>query len=178
MVGELSVKVQCQGRVEQLSLVVVAGDGPSLLGRNWLAKLKLDWSTILAVRAEKELQSVLDRYEMVFSPGLGLIRGVEARFHVDPNVQPQFLKVHSAPYALRSKVEEELDKLESEGVIVPVQHSELAAPIVPVLKSNGMVRICEDFKLTANKATKTEVYPLPRLRTCLPPWLGARCFPN
>ena len=176
VVGELSVKVQCQGQVEQLPLVVVAGDGPSLLGRDWLAKLKLDWSTILAVRAEKELQSVLDRYEMVFSPGLGLIRGVEARLHVDPNVQPRFLKAHSVPYALRSKVEEELNKLESEGVIVPVQHSEWAAPIVPVLKSNGMVRICGDFKLTANKATKTEVYPLPRIEDLFASLAGGKMF--
>ena len=176
VVGELSVKVQCQGQVEQLPLVVVAGDGPSLLGRDWLAKLKLDWSTILAVRAEKELQSVLDRYEMVFSAGLGLIRGVEARLHVDPNVQPRFLKARSVPYALRSKVEEELNKLESEGVIVPVQHSEWAAPIVPVLKSNGMVRICGDFKLTANKATKTEVYPLPRIEDLFASLAGGKMF--
>ena len=84
VVGELSVKVQCQGLVEQLPLVVVTGDSQSLFGRDWLAKLKLDWSTILAVQAEEELQSVLDKYKMVFSPGLGLIRGVEARLHVDP----------------------------------------------------------------------------------------------
>ena len=32
VVRELYVKVQCQGQVEQLPLVVVAGDGPSLLG--------------------------------------------------------------------------------------------------------------------------------------------------
>lgn len=67
------------------------------------------------------------------------------------------------PYALRQKVEKELDRLEEEGIIVPVKHSDWAAPIVPVLKSNGTIRICGDYKLTANTATKTEVYPLPKI---------------
>jgi hypothetical protein len=44
-----------------------------------------------------------------------------------------------------------------------VQHSEWAAPIVPVQKSDSSVRICGDFKLTANTATNVEVYPLPRI---------------
>ena len=45
VVGGTTVKVQCQEQVEQLPLVVVTGDGPSLLGRDWLAKIKLDWSS-------------------------------------------------------------------------------------------------------------------------------------
>ena len=64
MVGELSVKVQCQEQVEQLPLVVAAGNGPSLLRRDWLAKLKLDWSTIFAVHAEEASGNILD---LVFS---------------------------------------------------------------------------------------------------------------
>ena len=95
---------------------------------------------------------------------------------MDPNVQPRFLKARSVPYALQSKVEEELNRLESEGVIVPVQHFEWAAPIVPVLKSNGTVRICGDFKLTANKATKTEVYPLPRIEDLFASLAGGKMF--
>ena len=57
------------------------------------------------------------------------------------------------------KVEKELDRLE-EGVIVPVQHSDWADWAdwaVPVLKANGTVRICGDYKLTANMMIKTEL---------------------
>ena len=90
----------------------------------------------------------------------------------------QFLKACSIPYALQLKVKEELNKLESEGAIVPVQHSEWAAPIVPVLKSNGMVKICGDFKLTANKATKTEVYPLPWIEDLFASLAGGKMFPK
>lgn len=68
------MSAQCQEQVEQLPLVVVVGDCQSRLGRDWLAKLKLDWSTIFNTCAQ-ELQDILDRYEMVFSPGLGKIQG-------------------------------------------------------------------------------------------------------
>ena len=42
------------------------------------------------------------------------------------------------PYALRSKMEAELDHLENK----PVQFSDRAVPIVPVVKKNRFIRIC------------------------------------
>ena len=38
---------------------------------------------------------------------------------------------------MRGKVEEELGRLVSEGIIEPVQFVDWAAPIVPVAKSDG-----------------------------------------
>lgn len=57
--GRVSVKVRYQGQEEELPLVVFAGDGPSLLGRDWLAKLKLDWQTIFSTHVQETLQDVL-----------------------------------------------------------------------------------------------------------------------
>ena len=57
----------------------------------------------------------------------------------------------------------ELDRLEKEGIIEAVRFSDWAAPIVPVVKRDGSVRICGDFKLTVNRATTLESYPLPRV---------------
>jgi hypothetical protein len=50
-----------------------------------------------------------------------------------------------------------------EGVISPVQHSEWATPIVPVVKGNGTVRICGEYQVTLNRAAITDSYPLPRI---------------
>ena len=36
-------------------------------------------------------------------------------------------------------------------------------PIVTVMKKDGIIRVCGDFKLTINQATQTEVHPLPRI---------------
>ena len=49
------------------------------------------------------------------------------------------------------------------GIISPVQFSTWAAPIVPVLKQSGEVRICGDYKITINQACTTDSYPLPKV---------------
>ena len=55
-------------------LVVVEGSGPSLLGRNWLSRIQLDWKLIHSVHIDG-LQAVLDRHSEVFRDGLGAIKG-------------------------------------------------------------------------------------------------------
>ena len=65
---------------------------------------------------------------------------------------------------MREMVEKELQQLESLGIIKPVKSSKWAAPIVPVLKpDHKSIRICGDYKLTANKALRAEQYPLPKI---------------
>ena len=75
VVGKLMVKVQYQGQEEELFLVVIVGDGPSLLGRDWLAKLK----HIFNVQAQESLQDALQQHGTVFKPDMG----VEAKFHIN-----------------------------------------------------------------------------------------------
>ena len=62
---------------------------------------------------------------------------------------------------MRAKVEQELDHLHKQGIIEPVQFSDWAVPIVSVLKQNGSIRICGDYKLTVNEVSKLDTYPLP-----------------
>ena len=63
------------------------------------------------------------------------------------------------PYASQPQVQAALKKLEADGVIKPVQFSQWAAPIVPVVRSDGTVRICGDYKVTLNCAAKTDISP-------------------
>ena len=52
--------------------------------------------------------------------------------------------------------------METQGIISTVKYSKWAVPIVPVLKQDKQsVRICGDYKLTANRASRVEHYPLP-----------------
>ncbi len=67
------------------------------------------------------------------------------------------------PYAMLHLVEE-LDHLAEQGVIEPVQFADWAAPIVPVLKNDKKsVRICGDFKMSVNAASKLDAYPIPKI---------------
>lgn len=149
--GEIAVDVGYKDQRAKVNLLVVSGNGPSLLGRDWLQHLILDWAQLHQLRSPSlQLQDVLDRHAAVFKDELGMIQGAAAKLHIDPQAQPRFYKPRSVPHALRDKVRQELDRLESEGVIERVQFSDWAAPIVPVVKKDGSVRICGDYKVTIN----------------------------
>ena len=103
------------------------------------------------------------KYSKLFSDQLGTLQGTTAKIVVPENAQPRFFKARQVPYILKDKVERELDRLQKEHIITPVQFSDWGAPIFPVVKSDGNIRICGDYKLTANQVAKLDTYPLPRI---------------
>lgn len=60
-------------------------------------------------------------------------------------------------------VNQALERLETAGIIEPIEFSEWAAPIVPVVKRDGSIRVCGDYKLTMNKAAQVDAYLFPLL---------------
>ncbi|GFS03506.1 zinc knuckle domain containing protein [Elysia marginata] len=55
----------------------------------------------------------------------------------------------------------ESSSIQRDEIIAPVEHSESATPIVPVLQRDGTVRICGDCKTTLNKVCKEDNHPIP-----------------
>ena len=104
--------------------------------RDWIKALG-GHGDVHTVEESKSLHDVLAKHATVFEEKLGCLKGTEVKLNVDSNATPKFFKTRSVPLALKGKVEAELDKLESMGIISPVQFSKWAAPIVPVLKQNG-----------------------------------------
>ena len=95
---------------------------------------------------------------------------------MDPTATPIFHKARPVPYALREKIEQDLERLEKAGTIEPVQYSEWATRIVPVMKSDGTVRVCGDYKLTVNKVSKLDGYPIPKLDDLYTKLAGGQTF--
>ena len=61
-------------------------------------------------------------------------------------------------------MEEELKRLVKEGTLEPIKHSDRAAPIFPVFKSDQKtVRVCGDFRLRVNPVSKLDQYPIPKV---------------
>ncbi|KAK2724600.1 hypothetical protein QYM36_001181 [Artemia franciscana] len=54
--GEANVKVTHKSQSKTLPLIVAAGNGPSLFGRNWLREIKLDWNMIKAVKRMPDIK--------------------------------------------------------------------------------------------------------------------------
>ena len=104
-----------------------------MLGRNWLQKIKLNWPVIKQPSSHnKRLEEILQKHVQLFEEGLGTLQGTKAKIHVDPTATPILHKARPVPYALREKIEQDLERLERAGTIEPVQYSEWANPIVPV----------------------------------------------
>ena len=163
VVGTVDVVVTHGNQEATLPLLVVKGEGPSLLGRNWLGVLKLDWHSIFWLHNDS-LQQLLEKHKSVFEPGLGRVSNYTARILLDPGATPKFRKARQVPYFYKEKVERELNRLVEEGTLEPVEHSEWASPIVAVLKPDKQtVRICGDFKETVNPVSKLDRYPIPRV---------------
>ena len=163
VLGCISVKVCHNAQEKCLPLIVVSGEGPSLLGRNWLEQLKLDWTSVFRLQSETELEDILADHKEVFKDELGKLQGTTVKLHIDPKSVPKFCKARPLPFSLKKKVESELQRLQAEGVISPVRFSDWATPIVPVAKRDGNLRICGDYKVTLNRVLQCEVYPLPRI---------------
>ena len=171
--GSTVVLVEHNGQSASLPLIVTQGKGPTLLGRDWM---KLDWRTIFKVGTTHTLEEVLSKHNDVFKDELGTVQGVSAKIYVDPDTQPQFHKARPVPFALRKKVEEELERLQTLGIIQPIQFSDWAAPIVPVLKDDGRVQVCGDYKVTVNRAAKVDKYPIPRIDELFTSLSGGKTF--
>ena len=148
--GSVLVPVEHNTQSLTLPLIVTEGSGPSLLGRNWLSVLRLDWQTIFTVQGSASLPQVL------FKEDLGELKNARAKIYIASDEQSRFFKRYSVPFALRGKVEEELEQLQALDMIQPVQFSDWGAPIVPVMKPDGLIRICGDYKMTVNRAAKLE----------------------
>ena len=176
VLGVATVTVSHHNQSKELELLVATGIGPSLIGRDWLHELKLDWTTIHSVQAESKLQSLLQQYSVVFNEGAGKLEGVEAKIVIDSAVPPKFCRARTVPHALKPKVEVELKRLQQTGIIEPIEHSDWAAPIVPVVKKDGLVRICGDYRLTVNRAAKPDTYPLPRVDDIFASLSGGKTF--
>jgi len=126
----------------------------------------------------QKIQDLQARYSNIFQPGLGKLANIKAKLNVKENCQPKFAKARQVglPYALRPKVEAELDELKRAGILTKVDHSEWATAIVPVVKRNNTVRICGDFKTTLNLALNIDQYPLPRIDNIFASLAGGQKF--
>ncbi|KAJ8032982.1 hypothetical protein HOLleu_23086 [Holothuria leucospilota] len=189
--GEIQCAVEYSGQRLTLPLVVVDHDEkPALLGRNWLEKLKLNWNKIFSVTSISKAQvsgvnrsSENDRLDLLprkhsnlFQDSYDGWKGYEAHIRMKTDATPVFHKPRRVPYALREPVEAELQTLEKNGVIVKVDRSRWASPIVVVRKTDKSVRICGDYKVSINPFVEDEQITLSTTQDLYVQLSGSKVF--
>lgn len=194
-VGYIMVNIENNNIKAQRILYVIPGGGPPLLGRSWLEALKM-WPPHTAEnktrRGSKKVEQVGQVFTMtennkvieklrteflnVFAEGLGTFTKGKLDLVLTEGAKPRFVQPRRIPIAMRELVEAEINRLKERGIISPVEYSEWGTPVVPILKGDGSIRLCGDFKVTLNKVLKIDHFPLPRVEEVLDVLRGGAIF--
>ena len=173
VIGQVSVDIAIEygHQKKRLPLLIVAGnERSSLFGQDWMQGIQLDWAGLHQIR--EKVSSVGSR-QCLLSKEVGKIKGYKTIIHLRQGTKPIFKKSRSVAYTLQSTLEVELNRMQQEGILEPVESSEWATPLVIVPKSNGNLRVCSDFKVIINQCVETKTYPLPTAEDFLLTWLEA-----
>lgn len=140
-----------------------------LLGKTGIEKLGLV-KKLFEVHTKNWVQEFKDVFE-----GLGTYKE-EYSIELKPKGEPYAISTpRIVPIHLREKVKEELNKMEMEGVIAPVEKAtDWCAPMVIAPKKDG-IRICVDLG-ELNKSVKRQVHPIPGIDNSLSQLTGAKFF--
>ncbi|XP_013913085.1 PREDICTED: LOW QUALITY PROTEIN: uncharacterized protein LOC106542012 [Thamnophis sirtalis] len=172
--GSFPISVAYGSFQGKLPILVVKKSLPALLGLDWFPALGLSIGGVHRV-VSSSLEGILSEFADVFDGQLGCYKGTPISLSLDPQVAPIWLKARRVPFALRAKVDAELDKLLAQGVIEPVDHSRWETPIVLPVKPDRSVQICADYKSTINLALQANPYPVPVVQHLLHS-LGQGCI--
>jgi len=124
----------------------------------------------------KALANLLVEYQDVFAaPGgqLGHTNLVQHKIDVGDN-SPIKQRPRRVPLGKKQVCDEELDRLEDEGIIEP-SNSPWSSPVVLVTKKDGSVRFCVDYR-KLNEITVKDAYPIPKIEDCIDTLSGSKWF--
>ena len=109
-----------------------------------------------------QLEDLKKEYSEIFRYELGTVRGCQASMYLKGSLQPKFFQPRPVPFAIRDANWHELDRLEADTIIEKVTQAEWVSLTVAVLKKDGRLRICGDYKVTINPVLEIDQNPLPR----------------
>ncbi|KAL1227732.1 Uncharacterized protein TPS_01133 [Trichinella pseudospiralis] len=137
------MKVQYGNIHRTLTLFVTTGCCPNLLRLNWFQPLEIQLSGAHQFTPTPlQISEVLRKCRSVFTEELGMYVEEPVSLDLDPNVTMICMKGRKVPFALREKINAELDKLVEEYILEQVDHQVWSiSPITPV-KPDGTIRIC------------------------------------
>jgi len=183
VLGYVTVNIVYENQVAQGNVYLVKNNVRPIFGREWMSlitvQLKKTDMYHLEINNKCETELVHDlenQFSKLFGDDLGKIPKFKGQIKLRENTKPIFKKARSLPYAIKDKVENEIDKLERDGVISKVNFSQWGTPVVPIMKPGGQVRLCADYKISVNKVAEDESFPIPRQEDIFVNLSGGKVF--
>ncbi|MGL5772166.1 MAG: reverse transcriptase family protein, partial [Bacteroidales bacterium] len=142
-------------------------------------RLEIEWK-LKEIKNQKETfninQSVCTDFKNIFADDNTSLTGCDLIEHTitmnDPT--PIAKSMYRLGYNLENAVEQEVMKLLRDKIIRPSK-SPWRAPVVPILKKNGQIRLCIDYR-GLNENTKKDKYPMPLIDEIIDGLQGAKVF--
>ena len=148
VLGQVQVNANNANSTSTVPLDLLITDrGPSILGLDGLRALE-----VKVVLSTSTPSCEIGRLLKACGTNSGGMDVPPVKLQVD--AEPKFCKARPVPFGLRAAVEKNLQELVSEGILSPARSSSWATPIVTPLKSNGVPRICGDYRVTVNPVLK------------------------
>ncbi|UYV83534.1 K02A2.6-like [Cordylochernes scorpioides] len=173
ILGKIKADVKVNKRNITMELLVVEGPGPNLIGREAFDQIGigLEW-----INYGDSVCQITEEFMDVFKEKLRQYRGPPIHIKIKTLGKPTFLRARTLPYAIRPKVEEASRKMEEQGILTPVEFTRFATPIVPVLKRDGSIRICGDYRSTVNTIVESDTFPVPAVADLQVNLAGGKVF--
>ncbi|KAK2717515.1 hypothetical protein QYM36_006334 [Artemia franciscana] len=178
VLGTTNLKVQYKNQTPQThTFHVVCTDRAPILSRQsserlQLIKFVLSVSNPAPIRPV--IQKLLNEFSDVFE-GIGTLPGT-CKIYLKEGAIPTIQPPKRVPFALQAMFKEELDRLESLGVIEKVtKPTQWVNSLVLVRKADGSLRICLD-PVDLNRAIERPHYPIPLFDEVAAKCKGAKTF--
>ncbi|XP_043287520.1 uncharacterized protein K02A2.6-like [Venturia canescens] len=174
--GQINVRISNKKCKVQSQLIVVKEGCRPLLGRDLMKPLGFYIASINCISTESEVKEIIKQYTELFDGKLGKYKYEKIKIKLQQDVAPKFFKPRPVPLAMKKQLEEELKRLENEGVISLKSVNAWGTPLVPILKPDGKIRVCADYKLTVNQHIEDIRHPFPRIEEIFAALSGGEKF--
>lgn len=179
LLGEYDAIITYEGNAKSIVVVVSNTESPPLLGRSFLRAFNFELMQVNLIKKDNYsivVQEIKNEFSEVFSDRLGEYNISKVSLSIHSDAKPIFFKPRPLPLAWKDKVENQLRDLIKKGVLEQIDNSEWGTPLVPILKPNGDLRLCGDYKVTINKYLVDFKYPLPRIDEIFASLQGGELF--
>lgn len=149
-----------------MKLYISQGGGASLLGRDWLSKLGInvtngtmgnetsDGSLKNNINPNFIIKDLISEFSSVSKKGLDKLHNFKAKLYLKQDAIPVFYKACPLPFSMKIKAEQELER---DGILSPINHSDWASAIVPVIKKMDKSEFVVNFNSLSIKILHTEI---------------------